>query len=189
MGNRALEFPRTRLYGRFACGGMKATPAWTIPITYQRRSDRQAAAGHRHGRCGGCGHTGRPRAEVIQKAVIATPNAPKAIGPYSQAIRYGNLVFSGQIPIDPKTGQVSTGTIEEQTTLVLDNLKAVLEAAGLTLANVLSTPCFLKNMGDFPKFNAVYATYFSENPPARATVEVARLLSDVLIEITLIPGQ
>jgi 2-iminobutanoate/2-iminopropanoate deaminase len=114
-------------------------------------------------------------ASIKTKEVIASPNAPKAIGPYSQAIRYGNLVFSGQIPIDPKTGQGSTGTIEEQTKLVLDNLKAVLEAAGLTLSHVLSTTCFLKNLDDVPKFNAVYATYFPESPPARATVETSRL--------------
>ena len=129
-------------------------------------------------------------AEVIKKEVIASPNAPKAIGPYSQAIRYGNLVFlSGQIPIDPKTGQLSKGTIEEQTKLVLENLKAVLDAAGLSFENVLSSTCFLKNMDDFPKFNAVYATYFPENPPARATVEVARLPRDVLVEIALIAGK
>lgn len=129
-------------------------------------------------------------AEVLKKEVVASPNAPKAIGPYSQGIRYGNLVFlSGQIPIDPKTGQLSKGTIEEQTKLVLDNLKAVLEAAGLTFSNVLATTCFLKNMDDFPKFNTVYATYFPEDPPARATVEVARLPRDVLVEIALIAGK
>lgn len=129
-------------------------------------------------------------AEVVKKEVISSPNAPKAIGPYSQAIRYGNPVFlSGQIPIDPKTGQLSKGTIEEQTKLVLENLKAVLEAAGLTFSNVLATTCFLKNMDDFPKFNAVYATYFPESPPARATVEVARLPRDVLVEIALIAGK
>jgi 2-iminobutanoate/2-iminopropanoate deaminase len=115
------------------------------------------------------------QAPDFAKQVIASPNAPKAIGPYSQAIRYGNLVFSGQIPTDPKTGQVSTDTIEEQTKLVLDNLKAVLEAAGLTLSHVLSTTCLLKNLDDFPKFNAVYVTYFPESPPARATVETSRL--------------
>ncbi len=128
--------------------------------------------------------------EVTQKEVISSPNAPKAIGPYSQAIRYSNLVFlSGQIPIDPKTNQLSTGSIEEQTKLVLENLKAVLEAAGLTFSNVLATTCFLKNMDDFPKFNTVYATYFPGNPPARATVEVARLPRDVLVEIALIAGK
>lgn len=129
-------------------------------------------------------------AEVDKKEVVASPNAPKASGPYSQAIRYGNLVFlSGQLPIDPKAGQPSKGTIEEQTKLVLENLKAVLEAAGMTFSNVLATTCFLKNMDDFPKFNAVYGTYFPENPPARATVEVARLPKDVLVEISLIAGK
>ena len=103
-------------------------------------------------------------AEVDKKEVIASSNAPKASGPYSQAIRYGNLVFlSGQLPIDPKTGQPSKGTIEEQTKLVLENLKAVLEGAGLTFSNVVATTCFLKNMDDFPKFNAVYGTSFPEN--------------------------
>lgn len=129
-------------------------------------------------------------AEVEKKEVIASSSAPKAVGPYSQAIRYGNLVFlSGQLPIDPKTGQPSKGTIEEQTKLVLENLKAVLEAAGLTFSNVLATTCFLKNLDDFPKFNAAYGTYFPENPPARATVEVARLPKDVSIEIALVAGK
>jgi len=127
---------------------------------------------------------------AADKEVIASPDAPKAIGPYSQAIRYGNMVFlSGQIPIDPKTGELSKGTIEEQTKLVLENLKSVLNAAGLTFAHVLSTTCFLKNMDDFPKFNTVYATYFPSAPPARATVEVARLPRDVLVEIALIAGK
>jgi 2-iminobutanoate/2-iminopropanoate deaminase len=127
--------------------------------------------------------------EVVKKEVIASPNAPKAIGAYSQAIRYGNLVFLTQIPLDPKTQQPSTGTIEEQTKLVFENLKAVLEAAGLTFSNVLSATCYLKNLDDWPKFNAVYATYFPENPPARATIEAARLPRDVLVEITLIAGK
>src|SRR5207247_4529944 len=129
-------------------------------------------------------------AELDKKEVIASSNAPKASGPYSQAIRYGNLVFlSGQLPIDPKTGQPPKATIEEQTKLVLENLKAVLEGAGLTFSNVVATTCFLKNMDDFPKFNAVYGTSFPENPPARATVEVARLPKDVLVEISLIAGK
>jgi len=129
-------------------------------------------------------------AEIEKKEVIASSNAPKAVGPYSQAIRYGNLVFlSGQLPIDPKTGQPSKGTIEEQTKLVLENLKAVLDAAGLTFSNVLATTCFLKNLDDFPKFNTVYGTYFPGNPPARATVEVARLPKDVSIEIALVAGK
>lgn len=125
-----------------------------------------------------------------EKVVIASPDAPKAIGPYSQAIQYGDIVFlSGQIPIDPKTNNVLKGTIEEQTKLVLENLKAVITASGMTMKNVLKTSCFLKNMDDFPKFNAVYATFFTENPPARETVEVARLPRDVLVEISCIIGK
>lgn len=124
------------------------------------------------------------------KQVIATPNAPKAIGPYSQAIKYGDILFvSGNIPIDPKTGELMKGTIEEQTKLVLENVKATIEAAGMTMKNVLKTSCFLKNLDDFSKFNAVYATYFTENPPARETVEVARLPRDVLVEISAIVGR
>jgi 2-iminobutanoate/2-iminopropanoate deaminase len=117
------------------------------------------------------------------------PNAPQAIGAYSQAIRYGNLVFRTQIPLDAKTGQPATGPIEEQTTLVFANLKAGLEAAGLTFAHVLSVTCDLKNLDDWSKFNAVYATYFPANPPARATVEVTRLPRDVLVELSLIAGK
>jgi 2-iminobutanoate/2-iminopropanoate deaminase len=124
------------------------------------------------------------------REMISTPNAPKAIGPYSQAIKYGNLVFlAGQIPIDPKTGTVLKGSIEEQTKLVLENLKAVIEASGMTLKNVLKTSCFLKNMDDFPKFNEIYATYFGESLPARETVEVARLPRDVLVEVSCICGK
>ena len=124
------------------------------------------------------------------REIINTPNAPKAIGPYSQAIKYGNLVFlAGQIPIDPKTGNVLKGSIEEQTKLVLENLKAVIEASGMTMKNVLKTSCFLKNMDDFPKFNTVYATYFGESLPARETVEVARLPRDVLVEVSCICGK
>ena len=124
------------------------------------------------------------------KEIIATPNAPKAIGPYSQAIKYGNLLFvSGQIAIDPKTGNLLKGSIEEQTKLVLENLKAVVEASGMSLKHVLKTSCFLKNMDDFAKFNEVYATYFGESPPARETVEVARLPRDVLVEVSCICGK
>ncbi len=124
------------------------------------------------------------------KEIIAALNAPKAIGPYSQAIKYGNLLFvSGQIAIDPKTGNVVSGSIEEQTRLVLENLKAVVEAGGMGLKNVLKTTCFLKNMADFAKFNEVYTIYFGESPPARETVEVARLPRDVLVEVSCISGK
>ena len=120
-----------------------------------------------------------------QNKVVSTPNAPEAIGPYSQAIRAGNTLFlAGQIPIDPKTKELKKdATIEEQTKLVLDNLKAVLEADGMTMANVVSTTVYMKDLNEFAKMNAVYGTYFTSAPPARATVEVARLPRDVKVEI------
>jgi 2-iminobutanoate/2-iminopropanoate deaminase len=119
--------------------------------------------------------------------VISTPNAPAAIGPYSQAILAGNTLYlAGQIAIDPATNQVRPGTIEEETKLVLDNLKAVVEAAGMTMANIVSTTVFMADLNEFPRMNAVYATYFPANPPARATVQVARLPRDVKVEIAAI---
>ncbi|MEO8126815.1 MAG: RidA family protein [Bryobacteraceae bacterium] len=121
------------------------------------------------------------------KRIIATDNAPKAIGPYSQAVAHNGLVFlSGQIPLDPVTNQMVEGDISVQTERVLQNLSAVLEAAGSSLANVLKTTVFLKNMADFPKMNEVYGRYFHENPPARSTVEAARLPRDVQVEIDVI---
>jgi 2-iminobutanoate/2-iminopropanoate deaminase len=124
---------------------------------------------------------------AAQNRVISTPNAPAAIGPYSQAIMAGNTLYlAGQIAIDPATNQVKSGTIEEETKLVLDNLKAVLEAAGMTMANVVSTTVFMTDLNEFPRMNAVYATYFPQNPPARATVQVARLPRDVKVEIAAI---
>jgi 2-iminobutanoate/2-iminopropanoate deaminase len=124
---------------------------------------------------------------VTTRTVIQTPDAPPAIGPYSQAIVSGELVFcSGQIPLDPMTGEVVAGGIQEQTHQVLKNLRAVLEAAGSGLDYVLKTTVFLKSMNDFAAMNAVYATYFSSAPPARSTVEVARLPRDVLVEIECI---
>jgi 2-iminobutanoate/2-iminopropanoate deaminase len=118
---------------------------------------------------------------------ISTENAPKAIGPYSQAVVHNGLVFlSGQIPIDPLTGQIIEGDITWQTERVLDNLRNVLEAAGSSLGKVVKTTVFLKDMEDFQKMNAVYARYFSENPPARSTVEAARLPRDVRVEIDCI---
>ena len=121
------------------------------------------------------------------KTVIASKDAPEAIGPYSQAIKHGNTLYlAGQIPIDPKTKQLNTGSIEEQTRLVLDNLKAVLAANGMTLDDVVSTSVFMKDLNDFSKMNAVYATYFTSKPPARATVQVARLPRDVAVEISAV---
>jgi 2-iminobutanoate/2-iminopropanoate deaminase len=122
--------------------------------------------------------------EQSMKEIISTPSAPAAIGPYSQAVRWNGLVYcSGQIPLDPATGQLVEGGIEEQTVRVLDNLKAVLVAAGATLETVLKTTIFVKDMGDFGKVNEVYGRYFPANPPARATVEAARLPRDVRVEI------
>lgn len=120
----------------------------------------------------------------MKKQIISTDNAPKAIGPYSQAVAWNGLVYlSGQIPLDPATGQLVEGGIAEQTVRVLDNLKAVLEASGSDLAHVLKTTVFLKDMGEFGAMNEIYGRYFSENPPARATVEAARLPRDVRVEI------
>lgn len=124
----------------------------------------------------------------VKKEVIATADAPKAIGPYSQAIRVGNTVYlAGQIPIDPRTNQLLQGTIEEQTRLVMNNLGAVLTAAGMSFENVVMAHCFLKDLNDFPKFNETYATYFKDGmPPGRATVQVARLPRDVLVEVAFV---
>lgn len=121
------------------------------------------------------------------KEIITSEKAPKAAGPYSTAVRQNGLVFlSGQIPLDPRTGQLVTGSIEEQTERVLENLGAVLEAAGLSFDDVVKTTVFLKDMGNFSRMNATYGKYFSTNPPARSTVEVARLPRDVQVEIEAI---
>lgn len=115
---------------------------------------------------------------------IATEQAPRAIGPYSQAVVWQGLAFlSGQIPLDPASSQVVEGDIAAQTERVLENLKAVLEACGSSLAQVLKTTVYLKDMVEFPRMNEVYARYFPHNPPARATVAVARLPRDVRVEI------
>lgn len=124
------------------------------------------------------------------KEKIATEKAPKALGPYSQAIRFGNLLFvSGQVAIDPATGELAAGDIEVQTRQVMENLKAVVAAAGMSLGDALKASCFLKDMGEFARFNAVYGTYFGDTPPARETVEVARLPRDVRVEVSLICGR
>ena len=121
------------------------------------------------------------------REVIATDQAPKAIGPYSQAIRAAGFIFtSGQVAIDPATQQVVAGDVAVQTDRVLKNLSAVLKASGSSLEKVLRCTVFLKNMGDFGAMNEVYGRYFTQNPPARSTVEVARLPKDVLVEIDVI---
>lgn len=122
------------------------------------------------------------------KKIIATTNAPAAIGPYSQAIDRGSfLVTSGQVPFDPKTGEFVPGGIQEQTRQVLTNVKAILEAAGLTMDNVVKTTVFLQNMSDFAAMNAVYAEFFTEGQyPARSAVEVGALPRGALVEIETI---
>ena len=121
------------------------------------------------------------------KEIITSEKAPKVGGPYSTAVRRNGFVFlSGQIPLDPQTGQLVTGSIEEQTARVLENLGAVLEAAGLSFDDVVKTTVFLKDMGNFARMNAAYGKYFGANPPARSTVEVARLPRDVQVEIEAI---
>ena len=121
--------------------------------------------------------------------IIATEKAPPAIGPYSQAVAHNGLLYlSGQIALDPATGQLIEGDAAAQTERVLDNLKAVLEAAGASLRQVLKTTVYLKDLGEFARMNEVYGRYFPENPPARATVEVARLPRDARVEIEAWPG-
>ena len=123
----------------------------------------------------------------MQRQVINSGQAPKAIGPYSQAIRAGDFVFcAGQTPIDPATGNLVEGGIEEQTRRALQNLSVVLQAAGTSLSQVVKTTVFLLDMNDFAKMNAVYAEFFPTNPPARSTVQVARLPKDARVEIEVI---
>ncbi|RME55683.1 MAG: RidA family protein [Deltaproteobacteria bacterium] len=123
----------------------------------------------------------------MDRTVISTDRAPAAIGPYSQAIRAGNLVFTaGQIPIDPQRGELVEGDITAQTEVVLKNLAAVLEAAGSSLDRAVKVTVFLADMNDFAKMNEVYARYFSGSKPSRSTVEVARLPKDVRVEIDVI---
>ena len=121
------------------------------------------------------------------REVIATKEGPQAIGPYSQAIRANGFVFvSGQVAIDPATQQVISGDVVVQSDRVLKNLSAILKAAGTGLEKVVRSTVFLKNMGDFTAMNEIYGRYFSATPPARSTVEVARLPKDVLVEIDVI---
>lgn len=124
---------------------------------------------------------------MSSKKIISTPNAPSAIGPYSQANQIGNLVFtSGQIPLDPDTMEVVEGGIEEQTEQVMKNLFAVLHKAKASAATIVKTTCYIKDMNDFAAFNAVYGKYFPDFEPARSCVEVARLPKDVLVEVEAI---
>ena len=120
----------------------------------------------------------------MRKKVVHTEKAPKAIGPYSQAIRTDSFIFTaGQVGLDPSTGELVAGTVEEQTRQALSNLRNVIEAAGSSMDNVVKTTVFLKDMADFPKMNAIYAEFFGENPPARSTVAVVALPKGGLVEV------
>ena len=123
-----------------------------------------------------------------KKSVVSTPNAPSAIGPYSQAIRAGDLLFvSGQIPIDPSTGKlIEEVTIQAQTRRVMENLIAIVNASGGLAENIVRTTVFLRNIDDFADMNAIYGEYFKTEPPARSTIQAARLPRDVAIEIDCI---
>jgi len=123
----------------------------------------------------------------MDKKIIATKDAPQAIGPYSQAVVFGNFIFiSGQIPIIPKNGELILGGIEEQTEQVLKNLEAILKSSNSSLINVLKTTVFITDLNDFGKMNKVYEKFFKDNLPARSTVEVSRLPKEVLVEIEAI---
>jgi len=123
----------------------------------------------------------------MSKSIVYSAQAPEPIGPYSQAIQTGNMLFvSGQIAIDRSSGNLITDTIESETRMVMENLKKILEAAGYTFNHVVKCSIFLKDMNNFPKVNGIYGEYFQTNPPARETVEVSRLPKDVNVEISCI---
>jgi 2-iminobutanoate/2-iminopropanoate deaminase len=123
----------------------------------------------------------------MNKTIITTANAPKAIGPYSQAVRVGDFLFlSGQIAINPETGEIVTGTFEAQVRQIFNNIKAVLNAAGADFVNVVKTTVFLKNMDNFAEMNKIYAEFFPTDPPARSAIQAAKLPKDVDIEIEVI---
>jgi 2-iminobutanoate/2-iminopropanoate deaminase len=121
------------------------------------------------------------------KKIISTPDAPAAVGPYSQAVRVGSTIYcAGQIPLDPKSGQIVSGGIDVQTRRVLDNVTAVLKAEGLTFDNIVKTTIFLMDLGDFQAVNEIYGSYFKQQPPARSTVQVAGLPKGARVEIEVI---
>lgn len=123
----------------------------------------------------------------MSKKIIVTDRAPKAIGPYSQAVKVGDLLFaSGQIPLDPVTGDMVAGGIEEQATRVLENVKGLLESQDLSFPSVIKTTCFLSDMDNFAAFNEIYSKYFTDNPPARSTVAVKTLPKNALVEVEII---
>ena len=123
----------------------------------------------------------------MDKKIIKTHKAPQAIGPYSQAVKSGNFIFaSGQIPLDPVSGDMAENDIKKQTERVMENIKGLLESENLTMANIIKTTCFLTDMGNFAAFNEVYAKYFPENPPARSTVAIKSLPKDALVEVEIV---
>ncbi|MBS3914220.1 MAG: RidA family protein [Bacteroidetes bacterium] len=123
----------------------------------------------------------------MNRQTIYTKNAPEPIGPYSQGVKARNFVYlSGQIAIDPSTGKMSEGNVEEQTKIAMNNVGALLKEAGLDYSSIVKTSIFIKNMDDFPKINAVYGSYFTADFPARETVEVSRLPKDALVEISVV---
>jgi 2-iminobutanoate/2-iminopropanoate deaminase len=126
----------------------------------------------------------------MEKKIIRTDNAPAPIGPYSQAVQYGDMLFiSGQVPIDPKTGNVVQGDIKTEAKQVMENLKSILDEAGLSFGNVIKTTIFLMDMGQFAQVNEVYGCYFGEGAPARETVQVSGLPKGVNVEISMIAGR
>ena len=126
----------------------------------------------------------------MEKKIIRTDNAPAPIGPYNQAVQFGNLLFvSGQIALDPKTGSLAMDNIEAETRLVMSNLEAILKEAGMNFSNVIKTTIFLMDMGQFAKVNEIYGSYFTENAPARETVQVAGLPKGVNVEISVVAGK
>lgn len=126
----------------------------------------------------------------MEKKIIRTDNAPAPIGPYSQAVQFGNMLFiSGQVPIDPATGNVVAGDIKTETTQVMKNLEAILKEAGMDFTNIIKTSIFLMDMGQFAQVNEVYGSYFKDMPPARETVQVSGLPKGVSVEISMIAGK
>ena len=124
---------------------------------------------------------------MTDKKIFLTDKAPKPVGPYSQAVIHNGLMYvSGQVPLDPQTGELVRGTIEDETETVLNNLRSIVEEAGATMEDVLRVSCYLADMEDFPRFNAIYAKYFTANPPARSTFQAARLPLDVQVEVDAI---
>ena len=124
---------------------------------------------------------------MTDKKIFLTDKAPEPVGPYSQAVIHNGIMYvSGQVPLDPQTGELISGTIEDETEAVLNNLRSIVEEAGATMEDVLRVSCYLADMEDFPRFNAVYAKYFTINPPARSTFQAARLPLDVQVEVDAI---